>query len=77
MLTGKAHGALLVLGGLLILVAPPLWRRHVRGTEALPTTEREAPEFSEPVIGLDPDVDWPGIALTAMGAILLLAGLFA
>jgi hypothetical protein len=68
-------GALLVLSGLLSLVAPRLWRRHARGTQALPTPEREASQFHES--GLDPDRDWPGIVLVAMGVIRLLAGTFA
>jgi hypothetical protein len=67
-------GALLVLSGLLVLVVPRL-RRHARGTQALPTPEPEASLFRES--GVDPDTDWPGIALVAMGVILLLAGAFA
>ena len=66
-------GALLVLSGLLVLMVPRLWRRRAGGPPALPTPEPEASQFCES--GVDPDKDWPGIALIAMGVILLLAGL--
>jgi uncharacterized protein YjeT (DUF2065 family) len=56
-------GALLVLGGLLTLAAPPVWRRHVKRRE--------------PGSDIDPERGWPGMALIAMGVILLLAGTFA
>ena len=70
-------GALLVLGGLLTLVAPSIWRRHVSGRQPRPTVGRVAQERREPRSDIDPERDWPDIALIAMGIILLLAGTFA
>jgi hypothetical protein len=70
-------GALLVLGGLLTLAAPPVWRRHVSGRQPRPRLGRDTLEPREPWVDIDPEEDWPGIALVVMGAILLLAGTFA
>jgi hypothetical protein len=70
-------GALLVLSGLLTLAAPPIWRRHVSGRQPRPPVGRDSPETGEPWIEIDPEGDWPGIALVAMSAILLLASSFA
>jgi hypothetical protein len=70
-------GAALVASGLVVLVAPRVWRRLRGGRPPDPTAEPDAPERREPVLDLDPEENGPGVALIAMGTILLLAGTFA
>jgi hypothetical protein len=70
-------GALLVLGGLLTLAAPPIWRDWLggrTGDSPVPSGTSEAEGFDA---GFDLGNPNPGVLLIALGAILLLAGLFA
>jgi hypothetical protein len=70
-------GALLVLSGLLTLAAPPIWQDWLGGRSAdspVPSGTSDAEGFDA---GFDLANNNPGIALIAIGVILLLAGLCA
>jgi hypothetical protein len=75
-------GALFVLGGLLFLVAQPIWRgrlsdaRRIRTSSAAPraTLEPHTLEPRRPGAGLGLKANWPGLLLIVIGGILLLAG---
>ena len=68
-------GALLVLGGLLFLVAQPLWHGRL-STVRRPSTAAPEPtlEPSRPGAGFSLKENWPGLALMALGGALLLVG---
>ena len=69
-------GALLVLAGVVFMAGQPLWhgrlsgRRRLRSTESSGTLEPERP----PAGSFGIKSNWPGLALVALGAVLLLAG---
>lgn len=67
-------GALLVVGGVLYMAAQPIWRGRLseRRTPATPTGDTLEPE--KPAAGFGLAANWPGLALVALGALLLLAG---
>jgi hypothetical protein len=68
-------GALLVFGGLVFLMAQPIWQGRlsaVRHTPAAP--EEPTLEPSRPGAGFSLKQNWPGLALMAFGGLLLLAG---
>jgi hypothetical protein len=68
-------GAVLVLGGVLLMAAQPLWRGRLSGVRRLRSTEPSATlEPARPATGFGIKSSWPGLALLALGAILLLAG---
>jgi hypothetical protein len=68
-------GASLVVVGVLFVVAQPIWRgrlsggRRLRSVEASDTLEPE-----KPASGFSLKSNWPGLAMIALGAVLLLAG---
>jgi hypothetical protein len=68
-------GALLVFGGLLFLVAQPLWRGRLstarRTSAAAPEPTLEP---SKPGAGFSLKDNWPGLAFMALGGVLLLVG---
>ena len=78
-------GALFVLGGLLFMMAQPIWRgrlsgaRRRRSSSAVPRDTAMKP--AEPMT-LEPrrpgagfgKANWPGLVLIVLGGILLLAG---
>jgi hypothetical protein len=68
-------GALLVFGGLVFLMAQPIWQgglSAVRHTPAAP--EEPTLEPSRPGGGFSLKQNWPGLALMAFGGLLLLVG---
>ena len=67
-------GALLVLGGILYLVAQPLWRARLSGRQAGAPGAGATLEPQRPAAGFGLAANWPGLALIAFGAILLLIG---
>ena len=67
-------GALLVISGVLLLAAPPLWRGRLSGKRAPVVLERDTLEPRVPGAGFELASNWPGFALIALGAILLLVG---
>jgi hypothetical protein len=68
-------GAFLVLGGLLFLVAQPLWHGRLsavrRTSTAAPEPTLEPPK---PGAGFSFKENWPGLALMALGGALLFVG---
>jgi hypothetical protein len=72
-------GALLFLAGILYLVATAIWKGPMSGASRTPagTTSPtlEPPGRGIAVFGLARN--WPGLALMALGGILLLAGAIA
>jgi hypothetical protein len=79
-------GALFVLGGLVFMVAQPIWRgrlseaRRRRTSSAVPrdTLEPHTLEPRKPGAGFSLKANWPGFLLIVLGGVLLLvsAGLW-
>ena len=68
-------GALLVLGGVLFMVTQPIWRGRLSGRRSRSTTAGvNTLEPRKPGAGFGLETNWPGIAMVAVGGILLLAG---
>ena len=66
-------GAILVFLGLLLMVTHPIWRGRLstmRQTNSAPASATLEPR--KPAAGFDPKEHWLGIALFALGGILLL-----
>jgi hypothetical protein len=66
-------GVLLIIGGILFMAAQAIWPGRLsewrsRGSRAGGTLEPK-----EPARGFDLARSWPGLALIALGAVLLLA----
>jgi len=72
-------GALLVLGGLVFIVAQPIWRarlsdaRRTSPAKSRATLEPHTLEPRRPGAGFGLKANWPGLVLIVLGSILLLA----
>jgi len=71
-------GALLVLGGLLFMLAQPIWRGRLsearrRRPSAVPSDTLEP---RSPGAGFGLKENWPGLVFMVLGGILLLVGAF-
>jgi hypothetical protein len=68
-------GALLVVVGLVMLAGPPIWRGRLSGKRSRAATVADNTlEPRQPGAGLTLAASWPGLALIALGAVLLLVG---
>jgi hypothetical protein len=68
-------GALLVASGVLLIVGPPIWRARLSGRRSRSATAAAGTlEPRRPGAGFGLKRNWPGLALVALGAILLLVG---
>jgi hypothetical protein len=68
-------GALLVASGVVLVAAPPIWRARLSGRRSRSATAADRTlEPQRPGAGLGLKRNWPGLALIALGAILLLVG---
>jgi hypothetical protein len=70
-------GALLLFGGVVFMAAQPLWRGRLSGGRPLRSAEPGLSgtlEPPRPAGGFSLKSNWPGLALVALGAVLLLAG---
>jgi hypothetical protein len=68
-------GALLMIAGVVYMAGQALWRgRLSRPRQSLPGGVTLEPERREAAAGLGFKANWPGLALLALGAVLLLAG---
>lgn len=68
-------GALMVIAGLLLMAAQPLWRGRLSGLRRTHSAEPSVTlEPERPARGFGIRANWPGLALVVIGAILLLAG---
>jgi hypothetical protein len=68
-------GALLVVLGLVALAGPPIWRGRLSGKRSrAATVASNTLEPRRPGAGFTLAASWPGLALVALGAILLLVG---
>jgi hypothetical protein len=65
---------LLVVGGLVLMAGPPIWRGRLSGRRPHPPVARDTLEPREPGAGFSLARNWPGIAMVALGGVLLLAG---
>jgi hypothetical protein len=65
-------GALLVFAGVLFLVAKAIWKGPMSGPSGSRAGTLEPPGSGISVFRLSRN--WPGLALIALGALLLLAG---
>jgi dipeptide/tripeptide permease len=76
-MTGILLGALLVLVGLMYMAYQPLRRHRLSGGRRLPPDKpSNTLEPINPAEGLGLKAVWPGLALIAVGALLLLAAGF-
>ena len=66
-------GALLVLIGVVYMAAQPLWRGRLSGGRRLGKPREDTLEPERPARGFGIESNWPGLALVAVGAVLLLA----
>lgn len=68
-------GALLVLVGLVLLAAQPIWRGRLSTVRRTPAATPEPTlEPPKPGAGFSFKANWPGLALMVLGGILLLVG---
>ena len=68
-------GALCIVGGLLLLAIPAIWRGRLSGRRSRSAVIAGGTlEPRRPGAGFGLKTNWPGFALIAVGAILLLAG---
>lgn len=68
-------GALLVASGVLLMAGPPIWRARLSGRRTRSATAAARTlEPRRPGAGFRLKRHWPGLALVALGAILLLVG---
>jgi hypothetical protein len=68
-------GVLLVIGGVLYTAAQAIWRGRLSRTNAPQTgSDTLEPPAQERGSGLGLGKNWPGLAMIAVGFILLLAG---
>ena len=68
-------GALLVLGGVVFMAAQPLLRARLSGGKPLSSgVASDTLEPQRPASGFGIKSNWPGFALVALGAVLLLFG---
>jgi hypothetical protein len=67
-------GALLFIGGLLYMAAQPIWRARLSGRPSPSPSAGQTLEPAQPGAGFRLTTNWPGLALLAIGAILMLIG---
>ena len=67
-------GALFVVGGVVLMAAPPIWRGRLSERRSRSAVSGETLEPRRPGAGFGLKSNWPGLALIALGAILLLVG---
>jgi len=67
-------GALLVFAGVVFMAAQPLWRGRLSGRKRPPEGPINTLEPQIPARGFGIKSNWPGLAMIAVGALLLLAG---
>jgi hypothetical protein len=68
-------GALLVFAGLLQMMYQPIWRGRLSGRRQPPTSKATGTlEPERPASGFGLKSSWPGLAMVAVGAALLLVG---
>ena len=67
-------GALLVTGGVLFMAAQAIWRGRLSGRWSRSRWAGDTLEPRESGSGFGLAANWPGLALIALGAALLLAG---
>ena len=67
-------GALLVLSGVLFMAAQAIWRGRLSERRSRSTAVGDTLEPRQPGAGFGLTTNWPGLALIALGALLLLIG---
>jgi hypothetical protein len=67
-------GVLLVFVGVLQMAYQPIWRGRLSGRMGLHSRPSDTLEPERPASGFGIKSNWPGIAMVALGAALLLAG---
>lgn len=68
-------GAILVFGGVIFLAAQPMFRARLSSVRRTPAATPEPTlEPPQPAAGFSLKENWPGLALIAVGGILLLVG---
>jgi hypothetical protein len=67
-------GAVMIVGGLLYMAAQPMWRDRLSGGRWRMAAAQPTLEPPRPGAGLGPKRNWPGRAMVALGALLMLVG---
>ena len=65
-------GVILVFGGVLQIAFQPIWRGRLSGRTRLRSRPIDTLEPERPAFGIK--TNWPGLALVALGAAMLLTG---
>jgi drug/metabolite transporter (DMT)-like permease len=68
-------GALLFIVGVVFVVIQPLRGRLSRARSTGPAAQSKTLEPERPGKGMDMRSNWPGLAMMALGALLMLAGI--
>jgi hypothetical protein len=66
-------GALLLVGGIVFMAVQPLRRGQLSGGQLHAARTEETLEPRRPALGFGLKANWPGLALVALGAVLMLA----
>jgi hypothetical protein len=68
-------GAVLIVGGVVFSAIPPIWQGRLSRARRLPTARpSNTLEPERPAKGFDLQTNWPGLAMIALGVILMLVG---
>jgi hypothetical protein len=68
-------GALCIVGGVLLLAVSPIWRGRLSGRRSRSAVIADGTlEPRRPGAGFGLKTSWPGFALIAVGALLMLVG---
>ena len=67
-------GVILVFGGVLQMEFQPIWRSRLSGRTRLRSRPSDTLEPERPTGGFGIKTNWPGLALVALGAAMVLAG---
>jgi drug/metabolite transporter (DMT)-like permease len=67
-------GALLVVAGVVLMAAPPIWRGRLSGRRTSAPRAGDTLEPREPGAGFELKQEWPGLAMVLLGVVLLVVG---
>jgi drug/metabolite transporter (DMT)-like permease len=65
-------GVMLIVAGLLLLAAPPIWQGRLSGQRKRSAVAGDTLEPRKPGAGFELASNWPGLVLITLGAVLLL-----
>jgi hypothetical protein len=69
-------GALLIIVGLVLMAGPPIWRGRLSGGRSAAAPQAPTLEPRQPAAGFGLKANLPGLAVMALGVLVMLAGTF-